>query len=323
MAGAVSGACSPQDAWPRIGCSASGFTTPADSASAALPWPAASTTSSACASSWPAASSTCHWSACRSNRHASDWPRHVTPGVASHACTRFAGLIQPARTCHKAGVLGGRPQCLSCSAVASVVQSCAASASACPACHAAGGLRACSMQCSSTPVAHQSMPVCSRESACCSITRIPLRDRRDSTLSSGETCAANTPAGNPDAPAAGVLAASITVTCQPRRAKLAATAAPARPAPTTTQRAGVDRCSVVDFLLGSHAGWYSPCKLSRLGAMPETFFTTKPHCANASRTLRATVQVARRVPRRQQRATALKVCTSQISGFSRGLKPSR
>ena len=207
--------------------------------------------------------------------------------------------------------------------MANVVQSRAASASAWPTCQAAGSLRTCSMQCSSTPVGHQSVPVCSRESACCSITRIPLRDRRDSTLSSGETWAANTPAGNPDAPAAGALAASSTVTSQPRRARLAATAAPARPAPITMQRAGVGRCSVIDFLLGSHAGWYSPCKLSRLGGMPGTFFTTKPHCANASRTLRATVQVARRVPRRQQRAMALTVCTSQISGFSSGLKPSR
>ena len=110
------------------------------------------------------------------------------------------------------------------------------------------------MQCSSTPVAHQSAPVCSRESACSSITRIPLRDRRDSTLSSGETCAANTPAGNPDAPVAGALAASSTVTCQLRRARLAATAAPAKPAPITMQRAGVNRCSVIDFLLGSQAG---------------------------------------------------------------------
>jgi hypothetical protein len=55
-------------------------------------------------------------------------------------------------------------------------------------------------------------------------------------LLSAEIYGANKPTGKPDAPLAG-SAASTTVTCQPRRAKLCATQAPAIPAPITTQLA--------------------------------------------------------------------------------------
>jgi hypothetical protein len=65
--------------------------------------------------------------------------------------------------------------------------------------------------------------------------RTPARDKRDSGLSSGEVCGTNRPAGRLEAPLAGLLAASNTVTVQPRRARLLATAAPAKPAPTTRQ----------------------------------------------------------------------------------------
>jgi hypothetical protein len=68
-----------------------------------------------------------------------------------------------------------------------------------------------STRCSSTPLHCQSTPARSKPCACsicaCSSTmRTPLRDRRESTLSSGETCGANTPAGRADAPAAGASA---------------------------------------------------------------------------------------------------------------------
>ena len=59
------------------------------------------------------------------------------------------------------------------------------------------------------------------------MSRTPLRDSRDSTPSSGEVCGASRPAGRPEAPLAGPGAESSTSTIQPRRAKLAATAAPA------------------------------------------------------------------------------------------------
>ena len=155
---------------------------------------------------------------------------------------------------------------------------------------------------------------------------MPLRDRRESTLSSGDTWGANTPAGRADAPAAGSAAWSSTVTCQPRRAKLAAAAAPAMPPPITMQGPGGEGSGVAaDWreVRGSQRGLKVACRLSRLGGTPGTRFTSKPHCASASRTARAMVQVARRVPRRQQRATAFRVCRSQLSGLRWGLKPSR
>ena len=70
------------------------------------------------------------------------------------------------------------------------------------------------------------------------VSRTPLRDSFDSRLSSGDTCGTKRPAGKLDAPLAGASAASSTVTRQPRRAKLAATALPARPAPMTMQLVG-------------------------------------------------------------------------------------
>ena len=107
---------------------------------------------------------------------------------------------------------------------------------------------------------------------------------------------------------------------------VAAVAAPASPAPMTRQRAGAG-CSgaglAVRLVRGSQAGLKVACRLSRLGGTPGTFSTTKPHWLRASRTARAMVQVARRVPRWQQRATALRVCGLQMSGLACGLKPSR
>ncbi|MPN41599.1 hypothetical protein SDC9_189153 [bioreactor metagenome] len=159
----------------------------------------------------------------------------------------------------------------------------------------------------------------------CSVVRTPARDRRESTLSSGETCGANTPAGSPDAPAAGPCASS-TVTCQPRRAMLAAQALPARPAPMIRQLPGAatDTSGKASRTArGSQRGLKTACRLSRFGGTPGTLWTSKPHCARSSRRVRAMVQVASRVPRWQQRATALSMWTLQSSGLTLGLKPSR
>jgi hypothetical protein len=65
----------------------------------------------------------------------------------------------------------------------------------------------------------------------CSMSRKPARERRETPLSSCEVCGATTPTGKPDAPEAGSLPASSTVTCQPRSAKARAVPAPAMPDP--------------------------------------------------------------------------------------------
>ena len=157
---------------------------------------------------------------------------------------------------------------------------------------------------SRTPVARHSSPSGSSARACCSVARTPARDRRDSRLSSGEKCGASMPTGSPDAPAAGRSAASSTVTAQPRRDRLAAAAAPASPAPITTQRPA--RTSTTGCRRrGSHAGSNTPCRQWRLGGSPSTFSSAKPHCVRLRRTSPATVHVASVAPRRQRRATAL------------------
>ncbi len=140
------------------------------------------------------------------------------------------GRIQPARLCQQATAWGGRPACSRADSGAGMVQSAPGHS-----CQSAGKPGVPSVRCSSTPVGPQSCPACRRWLACCKVVRTPLRDRRESTASSGDTWGANTPAGRPDAPAAGSAAWSSTCTCQPRRARLAAAAAPASPPPITTQ----------------------------------------------------------------------------------------
>ena len=97
---------------------------------------------------------------------------------------------------------------------------------------------------------------------------MPARDSRDRGLSSGEVCGTSSPAGKLDAPLAGSLAASSTVTAQPRLARLLATAAPARPAPITTHVAGLTFRFC--FLL-TQAGLYAARISFGLGS------NTKPH----------------------------------------------
>jgi hypothetical protein len=248
------------------------------------------------------------------------FPRHCTPGVASQASTKAAGRTQPACACHSAGASGGRPHCASCAVSAGLDQS-------------SGGIGPLRLpglgpfarvfhrmlqHAGATPVAGVQQRIGLLQRGANAMAR---QARKQVVV--GRDMRRQQPAGRPDAPAAGASAASSTSTCQPRRARLAATAAPARPAPITTQVEGARRSGKRLRFFGSQAGLKSPCRLSRLGGMPGTFLTTKPLCASASRTLRAIVQVAMRVPRRQQRATALKVCRSQMSGLRCGLKPSR
>jgi hypothetical protein len=125
-----------------------------------------------------------------------------------------------------------------------------------------------SVQCSSTPLWPQSVPSWHRSRRRCSVWRTPLRDRRESTLSSGDTCGQNRPAGRPEAPSAGPSPATSTCTCQPRSARLWAAALPARPAPTTR---AVPAWATGDGPVwartrGSQAGLKQACRLSRLGA---------------------------------------------------------
>ena len=133
--------------------------------------------------------------------------------------------------------------------------------------------------------------------------------RRASGATAGRRRATHAaPAGPPAEPRRRLRASGGIqhLTCQPRRARLAATAAPARPAPSTSTATGRVRPRrgrrrlwlpgrLVDRAAGSRA-WAAgraPCA------------AWKPQCARSSRTARATVQVASRVPRRAKRATRL------------------
>ena len=277
---------------------------------------------------WPWSSSACHIpvavlsvAGLRCSRATDLRGHHSMPGCASNARTRRAGCTQPAFACQQAGVSCASPAACRVGALAAWLQSAPGLCS-----QPAGRPRFCSGRRSSTPQGFQSTPSCNNAFDCCSMARTPLRDTREKTLSSGERCGANRPTGSPEAPAAGASPMSSTCTCQPRRARLAAVAAPARPAPITRQRAGAARTGRVGGVRevrGSHRGSKVACRLSRLGGTPGTFSTWKPHCVSASRTARAMVQVARRVPRRQQRATALSVCRFHSSGLRCGLNPSR
>ena len=238
--------------------------------------------------------------------------------------TRAAGLIQAARGCHKALVVGGRPASASCNALARWLQAFPALGSGKP-CHSASSdgssgvdesVAFAGTRCSSTPVWCQSAPACSKSCACCKVTRRPLRLSWDSTLSSGDTCGTTKPAGKPDAPWAGSGFASSTCTCQPRRARLLATAAPANPPPITTQReasAGRGRgWRVLGFQWGAKLPLCcgllggSACSAGEVGEVVSALPGTKPQrvkfaceaCHAPSRCK------AKRVPCSQQRASA-------------------
>ena len=156
----------------------------------------------------------------------------------------------------------------------------------------------------STPDAHQS-ECASSASACCNVARTPLRLRRDSWLSSGDMCGTSRPAGRLEAPLAAWLAWSSTVTCQPRRARLAATALPARPAPTTTQVLGAIAPSCVRprALRVCHAGLKRAFSVVFWVAVP----TTKPHCASLAGNQIPGCGHIRSAPRLQSRDRILRV----------------
>ena len=194
---------------------------------------------STCTSGWPAASSARQASPCRANWATDVCRCRVMPpapgvvGACNRACTSWAGFTQPAMACQQAAASAGICACASCSGEVGWLQSSVAEPG-----WAGKPFPPPSTRRSSTPVGAQSCPTCSRRWASSSASRTPARVRRDSTLSSGDTWGANTPAGRADAPAAGSRAWSSTVTCQPRRARLAAVAAPAIPPPITTQGPG-------------------------------------------------------------------------------------
>ena len=226
-----SGPCRCADARPGegrrpAGSSSAGRARGAGGSGAPSAWPvegsrcavsraAANTAMSARASTRPAASSACHRPSCRSTRSTRALPCHSIPGSASHDSTRAAGRTHAAAACQTQAASASTGSCQSCWPGPS------------------SGKPRRSKRCSSTPVRCQSRPACSRMQACCRAMRTPARDSRDSRLSSGEVWGASMPAGRPDEPAAGVAAASSTCTRQPRRARPAATPAPARPLPTT------------------------------------------------------------------------------------------
>ena len=304
--------CGPQLNCPRTGCRGRCGAC-ARLSSALVAGPAASTTSGAWATRVPCASITCQSPQSLRCNPATRWPsRTWMPGCASRRSTRRCGRTQPACTCQQAVLSSGKPAVCSVAVGAAWYQS-GPGPSSQPGGRPGlpGGRR------SSTPLGLQSTPLSSRACDCCSMARTPARETRVNTLSSLERCGPNSPTGRPEAPVAGVSPASITSTRQPRRARLAAVAAPARPAPITRQRAGAARTGRVGGVRevrGSHRGSKVACRLSRLGGTPGTRVTSKPHCASASRTARAMVQVARRVPRRQQRATAFRVCGPSCRG---------
>ena len=160
-------------------------------------------------------------------------PCQVIPGCANSAATHRAGRIQPPLACQTAVSSAVNSAASRSAALAFTLQSPAAFSAGC-----AQRPDVPSVRCSSTPQSDQSTPSRSSACACCSVVRTPLRVRRDNTLSSGDTWGAKTPAGRPDAPAAGAAAWSSTCTRQPRAARLAAVAAPAIPPPTTMQSPG-------------------------------------------------------------------------------------
>lgn len=189
----------------------------------------------------------------RRNSATAALPRQWMAGSFSRWAMSWGGRTQPACSCQQATVSADKPLACSCAGVAGRLQS-----------RPGPSLQANpvvpSTRCSSVPHALQSVPRVSAGSCASvfSVVRTPARDRREIRLSSCETLGANTPAGRPDAPAAGRSARSSTWTCQPRCARLAATAAPASPAPTTRQRAGAATVA------SGSTGW--PARGSQRGA---------------------------------------------------------
>ena len=218
------------------------------------------------------------------------------PGAASHAPTSAAGLTQPACACHNARSPLGTPAAAKTFFDAGQHQLLAASN--CMHAQADGSLSALpSRPRCNTPVWAQSMPCLNRALACCNVMRTPARDRRDSRLSSGDVCGTSSPAGRLDAPLAGALAVSTTVTAQPRRARLLATAAPARPAPMTTQLPGWVATSAD---LCNHAGLKTACSA-------DVLLASNPHCLSADCKAECEQAAAKVVPRLHSFAMALMV----------------
>ena len=139
--------------------------------------------------------------------------------------------------------------------------------------------------------------------------RTPLRDRRESTLSSGETCGQNSPAGRPEAPSAGSCPWPSTVTCHPRSARLWATAEPARPAPTTKAVPGWVTVGGLELRWrGSQRG------SNRSTGVAAEVSATKPTPARACCRAASAGVTASTVPRRQWRARALRLWASLAQG---------
>jgi len=133
---------------------------------------------------------------------------------------------------------------------------------------------------SRTPVQPHSTPSISNLRMVCSMSRKPARERRDTPLSSCEVCGATTPTGKPDAPDAGSLPASSTVTCQPRSANARAVPAPAMPAPMmVTVRACKERASIE----GMHGPVACACSTSANSGQASCAPTQRVSAKRASR----------------------------------------
>lgn len=120
---------------------------------------------------------------------------------------------------------------------------------------------------------------------------------------------------------------SISVTAMPRRARAAATLAPAMPAPiTATWRGGWTAGGVnqgVAWRRASGGGEaISPTSISRLRPNPGALRQAKPAAARPA-AAPAQVKVAKVAPGRERAAMASNSACCHISGFFAGAKPSR
>ena len=182
----------------------------------------------------------------------------------------------------------------------------------------------CSASCS-TPVGWKPVAKPARSSAshCRRASRLPARDRRESTLSSMDTCGCMAAARCADVPRAGPSFASMSVMRQPRAARRSATEQPASPAPRTIAwRSDQTGASTGPRRVFQCVGNCATV-ISRLVPKPGALRASKPASCRPRRTKPAAVYVASVAPARATRASCLNTRGCQRSGFLAGEKPSR
>jgi len=178
----------------------------------------------------------------------------------------------------------------------------------------------------STPQASQSRPRCNR-SSWRRVKPKPARIICDKAVPWADNFRYSTPCGFPDASCAGAAWRSSTVTCQPRAARLAALALPARPAPITSAwrgpATGAGRAYQGVTMAGDGCPVYSPLITSHFLPMPGIFFMVKPASISPRRTHPVVVKVPSAVPGWASRANWPNSSGVHMSGFFAGAKPSR